>query len=123
MAEPGPSEDSNPQAQNPPIEVRYRSGYNAPPPRRIRLEIPGWSGHSTDHGDGAPAMPWHCQPFVDGSTYGLELIYPYKSECRVINESGTVRFEGPLEDEAKAAGMPHPFEVFARSHYGMATDR
>lgn len=121
MSEPEPAADSTSQPVHPPLEVRYRSGYNAPPPRRIRLEIPGWSGQSTAHGDGAPAMPWHCQPFVDGATYGLELIYPYKSECRVINEDGAVRFEGPLEAEALEAGMPHPFGVFARSHYGMAT--
>jgi hypothetical protein len=66
-------------------------------------------------------MPWHCQPFVDGATYGLELIYPYRSECRVINDGGNVRFEGPIAAEAESAGMPHPFGVFAKAHYGMAT--
>jgi hypothetical protein len=105
----------------PPLVLRWRTGYGAPPPRRIRLEIPGWAGSSTAHGDGAPAMPWHCQPFVEGATHGLELLYPYRSECRVVNEDGAVRFEGGLAAEMEAAGLPHPFGVFAAGHYGMAT--
>jgi hypothetical protein len=34
---------------------------------------------------------------------------------------GKVRVEGDLEAEAAAAGMAHPFGVFAAGHYGMAT--
>ncbi len=108
-------------APAPELELRYRSGYGAPPPRRIRLEMPGWAGHSTAHGDGAPAQPWHCRPFVEGATYGMELVYPYRSECRVHNEDGAIRFEGGLDAELEQAGAPHPFGVFAAGHYGMAT--
>lgn len=104
-----------------PLELRYRSAYGAPPPRRVRLEIPGWAGPSTAHGDGAPAQPWHCRPFVEGATHGLELPYPYRGECRVVNDGGAVRFEGPVAGEMAEAGLPHPFGVFAAGHYGMAT--
>lgn len=103
------------------LELRWRTGYDAPPPRRIRLEIPGWAGPSTAHGDGAPAQPWHCRPFVEGATHGVELVYPYRSECLVENDGGTVRFTGGLAAEMEAAGLPHPFGVFAAGHYGMAT--
>jgi hypothetical protein len=105
----------------PELLLRYRTGYNAPPPRRIRLEVPGWAGTSTAHGDGAHAQPWHCRPFVDGATYGLELVYPYRNECRVINDGGSLRFEGDLAAEMEGAGIPHPFGVFAHGHFGMAT--
>jgi hypothetical protein len=105
----------------PPLVLRWRTGYDAPPPRRIRLEIPGWAGGTSPRRDGSAAQPWHCQPFVEGSTYGLELVYPYHSECVVRNEDGALRIEGGLAAEMEAAGLPHPFGVFAAGHYGMAT--
>lgn len=104
-----------------PLTLRYRTVYGAPPPRRIRLDVPGWAGPSTAHGEGAPAQPWHCQPFVDGATYGLELLYPYPSECTVCNEDDQISFRGPLAAMMEEAGIPHPFGVFAAGHYGMAT--
>jgi hypothetical protein len=103
------------------LVLRWRTGYGAPPPRRIRMEIPGWAGGGNPPKDGATAEPWHCQPFVEGATHGLELVYPYRSECRVRNEGGAVRVEGELAGEMEAAGLPHPFGVFAAGHYGMAT--
>jgi len=116
-----PSSDDGLGESPPSLELRYRTGYDAPPPRRIKLQVPGWSGSSKAHGDGAAPQPWHCQPFVEGATYGLELVYPYRSECRVVNEGGAVRFEGGLAEEMKAAGLPHPFDLFDRAHFGMAT--
>jgi hypothetical protein len=101
--------------------LRYRSEYGAPPPRRIKLQIPGWAGSSAGSGDGAAAQPWHCQPFVEGATYGLELAYPYRSECVVVSEGGAIRFEGGLAAEMEEAKLPHPFGTFAAAHYGMAT--
>ena len=103
------------------LALRWRTGYGAPPPRRIKLEIPGWAGHASPRRDGATAEPWHCQPFVEGATYVLELIYPYRSECAVHNDDGVLRMEGELANEMTAAGLPHPFGVFAAGHYGMAT--
>jgi hypothetical protein len=117
----GPEDTGVHAAPPPALELRWRTGYGAPPPRRIRLEVPGWAGPSTAHGDGAPAQPWHCRPFVEGATYGLELVYPYRSECRVVNDGETIRFEGALAAEMEAAGLPHPFGTFAAGHYGMAT--
>lgn len=104
------------------LGVRWRSVYGAPPPRRIRLELPGWAGESNAYGDGAPAQPWHCQPFVEGATYGLELVYPYRTECRVsVDGAGALVFEGGHDAELEAMGLGRPFGAFARRHYGMAT--
>lgn len=66
-------------------------------------------------------MPWHCQPFVEGSTYGLELVYPYRSECIVKKVDEKIVFEGGLTEERRKEGLSHPFGVFAHGHYGMAT--
>jgi hypothetical protein len=122
MTDPHPhaAPDADLQAP-PPLKLRYRSSFGAPPPRRIRLEIPGWSGAPTPPADGATAQPWHCRPFAEGATHGLELIYPYRSECRVHFEEGRIRFEGDLAAEMQAMGMRHPFGAFAQGHYGMDT--
>src|SRR5262249_3844267 len=29
----------------------------------------------------------------EGCTYGLELVYPFETECQVVNDNGDVRFE------------------------------
>ncbi|MBV9879168.1 MAG: hypothetical protein JO180_01675 [Gemmatirosa sp.] len=108
-------------APPPCLTLQVRTAYGAPPPRRIRLDLPGWAGSAERMEDGASPQPWHCRPFMDGATYGLELVYPYRNECRVHNAGGTVRFEGGLAEEMAAAGLPHPFGVFAAGHYGMAT--
>ncbi|HEX2202352.1 MAG TPA: hypothetical protein VHG91_03600 [Longimicrobium sp.] len=122
MTDPRPADADDPDLRPaPPLELRWRTVYDAPPPRRIRLEVPGWGGPSGAHGDGAPAQPWHCRPFVEGAAYGLELVYPYRSECRVRMEDGVIHFEGGLAEEMAEAGLPHPFGAFAAEHYGMAT--
>jgi hypothetical protein len=124
MSDPQLDDVSDPDIHTGPsreLTLRWRTGYGAPPPRRIRMQVPGWAGRSTPRRDGATAEPWHCQPFVEGATHGLELLYPYRSGCSVHNDGGKVRFEGELADEMKAAGLPHPFGAFSAGHYGMAT--
>jgi len=49
--------------------------------------------------DGSEPQPWHCLPFTEGSTYGLELLYPYETECQVVNEDGRVRFDWDFSAE------------------------
>lgn len=73
--------------------IKYGAYSKAEPPRRIKLEKPGWTGGPGKMVDGSEPQPWHCLPFVEGATYGLELTYPYETECHVVNDGGDVRFE------------------------------
>ncbi|HEX6745965.1 MAG TPA: hypothetical protein VF092_01535 [Longimicrobium sp.] len=124
-----PPESPDPQAQAEPrrIELRYRAWNEGRPPRRIRLAIPGWAGEEGAAEDGARPQPWHCRPFVDAATYGIELVYAFETECRVTRGGdGVVRFEGDFSDEiARAEGKGQrvevPFGTFAPHHYGMTT--
>jgi hypothetical protein len=106
------------------IHLRYRTWFKGRPPRPIRLTIPGWAGENNSHEDGSEAQPWHCPPFVEGSCYGLELIYPFDNECRVtthidgnINFSGDFKGESPWDNDE---GSP-PFKTFAKQHYGFTS--
>lgn len=92
-------------------------------PSPIKLEIPGWAGSENKHTDGDKPQPWHCPPFVEGSTYGLELIYPFDTECHVKNINGQIVFEGDFSEEQKlvpATKLP-PFLSFAPGHFGMTS--
>ena len=56
-------------------------------PQPIRLKMPGWGGSAAMRMEnGSEPQPWHCPPFVDGSAYGIELIYHYETECHIVNE-------------------------------------
>jgi len=117
---------SPPESPGPRIELKYRAWNRTQPPRRIRLSIPGWAGEPTPSEDGVAPQPWHCRPFADASTYGIELVYAFETECRVTREGDQVRFEGDFAGEiARAAERGEkvdvPFGTFAPNHYGMTT--
>ena len=104
--------------------IKYRTWHQAIPPKQIKLQIPGWAGESNDHKDGDKPQPWHCPPFVEGSTYGLELCYPFKTECHIyLNDEKKVIFEGDFTEEQKECPnvtLP-PFACFAPGHFGMTS--
>src|SRR5947207_13210663 len=81
------------------LNIKYATYVNAPPPRPIRIEVGGWSGPAEKMVDGSDPQPWHCLPFVEGSTYGLELIYPFETACDVVNDDGTIRFDWDFAKE------------------------
>lgn len=106
------------------IKLKWRSffGANQFPPKQIKLEIPGWAGDSKKYGDGNSPQPWHCLPFVEGSTYGIELIYPFETECVVKNIDGLTIFEGDFSSEEKKYNHPMPpFMSFAPGHFGFTS--
>lgn len=81
------------------MQVKFKTYNKALPPRPIRVEVPGWSGNPQKMVDGSEPEPWHCLPFVEGATYGLELLYPYETECHVINDGDSIRFEWDYSKE------------------------
>lgn len=105
------------------ILLKYRTWYNGTAPKPIKLQIPGWSGESNAHANGDKPMPWHCIPFVEASTYGLELLYFFDTECHVKNIDGSIIFEGNFAEEQqkiKDVALP-PFMTFAPGHFGMTS--
>jgi tetratricopeptide (TPR) repeat protein len=76
------------------ITLKYSTYANALPPQPIRVKTTGgWAGLPQKMVDGSEPQPWHCLPFVEGATHGLELVYPYETECHVINDNGDIKFE------------------------------
>jgi tetratricopeptide (TPR) repeat protein len=75
------------------LNIKYMTYMNSQPPRPIKLDIGGWSGPAEKMVDGSNPQPWHCLPFIEGSTHGLELVYSFETPCDVVNDNGTVRFD------------------------------
>src|SRR5262249_53755842 len=71
----------------------------AQPPQPIRMTGAKWGGSPEKMEDGSEPQPWHCLPFVEGSTYGLEVIYPYERACRVVAAGGSIRFDWDFAGE------------------------
>jgi hypothetical protein len=105
----------------PNIPISYRTWYQGIPPRPIKLQIPGWSGVHNQRSNGDKAQPWHCVPFVEASTYGLELCYSFDTEATVRIEGGNLVVDGDFTEENKRVpgiSLP-PFAAFAPGHFGM----
>lgn len=103
------------------VPLTYRLLGPALPPRFIRVEKPGWGGQTTEPRDGARPQPWHCLPFVEGSTYGLELLYGLDSECRVLWQNGTLAFDGAFETGRVPKTVWPPFLSTNPGHYSLGT--
>jgi len=111
------------------INIKCRTWYKGVFPSPIKLEIPGWAGIENSHSSGDQPQPWHCPPFVDGSTYGLELLYPFETECWIKNVDGKIIFEGDFDKEIKECkdtDLPKtiklpPFSCFAPGYFGMTS--
>src|SRR5579862_6774250 len=88
------------------LQLRYFTFEKSPPPQPIRMKVPGWSGPAQKMEDGSEPQPWHCMPFTEGATFGLELVYPFQTECQVVNDAGQVRFEWDFarEPDGKLTG-------------------
>lgn len=102
------------------LSLKYRNWHNAEPPKPIKLQIPGWAGEPNDHKTGDKPQPWHCLPFIEGNTYGLELCYPFWTECHVYMKNEKICFDGDFSQENSGIPMP-PFSAFAPGHFGMTS--
>lgn len=98
------------------MEVKWRShSEHEIAPRPIKLDVPGWAGDKV-HGDGVKPQPWHCMPWIEGSTYGIELVFSW-DEFRISTVDGKLVVEG--SDERLNGHVP--FKTFAPGHYGFGS--
>lgn len=100
------------------MKVQLRKLGDVLEPRRTRLQVPGWSGENTRE----QPQPWHCKPFCDAASYGLEVLFSWKSSCRVALRRGRPVWIGDLEAELPENAPPgwRPFSVFSSGHFGFS---
>ncbi len=99
------------------IKVEYRNWLHGQPPKRTKLEIGGWAGEN----NWKTPQPWHCKPYADASTYGLELIYTWQATATVTcDEKGMCKCEADWSKEIpEYLGKKWvPMACFAPWHFG-----
>lgn len=92
--------------------VKWRSLDPRLAPRRTKLPVPGWGGEDVPRADGALEQPWHCIPFTEAATGGIELLFPYDVELHVHG-----REDGPAFETVGAGGEEPPFRRFGAPYY------
>ena len=98
-------------------EVRYRLHGNRSAPRPTKMSVPGWAGAREPRADGSHEQPWHCAPFAESATYGLELLYPFDEELRVTSIDGFVNLEADWKEPPDDNLMWPPFRAFGEDYY------
>jgi Flp pilus assembly protein TadD len=96
------------------LRIKYSTSGKALPPRPIRLQIPGWAGSAgLKMENGSEPQPWHCPPFCDGATDGVELVYHYDTECHVYHENGDLKIDWDYAREPGGVLGSDEFGLFA----------
>jgi tetratricopeptide (TPR) repeat protein len=95
------------------LVIKYSATGKVIAPQPIRLKIGDWAGPPEKMVDGSEPQPWHCLPFLEGSTYGLELVYQYETECQVVGADGTIRFDWDFAREPGQVVSGGEFVPFA----------
>jgi tetratricopeptide (TPR) repeat protein len=98
------------------LDIKYALYAKAMPPQPIKVKKPGWGGTLDKMENGSEPQPWHCLPFVEASTYGLELLYQYDTECHVVNDNGKIRYEWDFSKEPGGVLTGGEFMSFAPEH-------
>lgn len=98
-------------------KVAYRTFRSGLAPRRTRMEVPGWAGLAQPRRDGSHEFPWHCMPFTESATYGIEVLYPHDGELRVTTRNGAPTFEGDIAVDPATGAMTPPFRNFGGTFY------
>ena len=98
-------------------EVKYRLHGSRSVPRPTKMSVPGWAGAREPRTDGSHEQPWHCAPFAESATYGLEMLYPFDEELRVTNVDGFVTLEADWGEPPDGDLMWPPFRTFGEDYY------
>jgi hypothetical protein len=97
--------------------IKYRFHDPRLTARRTRVAVPGWGGAQESRADGSHEQPWHCIPFSEAATAGIEIFYPYDEELHVTFTDGVFRFANlsgdPIQDNLESP----PFRSFGADYY------
>jgi hypothetical protein len=99
------------------LKMKFRMSGDDLKPRRTRLEIPGWAGRPEKRTDGSQEHAWHCVPFSEAATYGVEIFYPYENELSVSTRDGRLILEGDFGSAPTAERNWPPFRNFGDAYY------
>ncbi len=95
------------------IAIKYSAYAKVLPPQRIRMPRVAWDGAPDKTVEGQEPERWPRLPFVEGSAYGVELIYPYETEAHIVGVGGTIRFDFDYTKEPGGVLTGGEFRAFS----------
>lgn len=102
------------------MKIRYEPLYTAfPALSPVRPYIPAHDRELAKR-EPPPALPLHCKPWLDASSYGLLLTFPYKARV-TITDTGTHPPDiqmSPRTAERMYSGVAYSF---AKGHFGLSS--
>jgi hypothetical protein len=95
------------------VTIKYNTYVNALPPRAAQMTSVEsiTSAASGEDREESPDRP--CADFALAAAYGLEVVYPYETECHVVGKDGTVRFEWDFAKEPGGILTGGEFRAFS----------
>jgi hypothetical protein len=95
------------------VTIKYNTYVKALPPQAPEMTSveSSTSAASGEDGEESPDRP--CAAFALASAYGLEVVYPYETECHVVGKDGTVRFEWDFAKEPGGMLTGGEFRAFS----------
>ncbi len=97
--------------------IKYRLFEPRLGPRRTKLEVPGWAGEPQPRRDGSHEYAWHCIPFAESASYGIELFYPFDNELTVTKRDGRVVLQSAWGPDPGTGIYWPPFRPFGEEYY------
>ena len=97
--------------------VKYRFHDPRLTARRTRVAVPGWGGAQEPRADGSHEQPWHCIPFSEAATAGIEIVYPEDEELHVTFDEGLFRFANAAGASVEDSPDPPAFRSFGEEYY------
>lgn len=98
-------------------EVKYRLTEPALSPRRTKLQVPGWAGEPVPRKTGNMEYPFHCVPFSEYATAGMEVLWPYDDVKVHGNYGGLPWFESSWSDRPQDGRAWPPLRSFGKMYY------
>jgi hypothetical protein len=95
------------------LTIKYNTYITAQPPQAIRAPAVEGDASAADEKGGATSLTPPCAAFGLAADYGVEVAYPYETECHVVGKDGTVRFEWDFAKEPGGVLTGGEFRAFS----------
>ena len=105
------------------MNLKYRTIFENYNLQKIKLQLDDWAGTTQINKKDIKVQPYMCKPYVDASTYGFELIYPYETKIEIEFIEGKIKitaennWEKDQETIKKIGNIP--VGQISESHFGI----
>lgn len=107
------------------MNLKYRTIFENSDLQKVKLKINDWAGTTQNNSADIKVQPYMCKPFVDASTYGFEILYPYETTIEIEFLDGKMKINAEQDwkkdqDTIRKIGNI-PVGQISENHFGINT--